>query len=60
MKIRASRDRRDEVDLKFLLNECGVTSVAEATSLYVEFFPEDPWPDRALPMIRFALGQPES
>src|SRR5580658_3306709 len=50
VKIRASRGRRDEVDLEFLLNECGVDSVEDATSLYLEFFPDDPLPDRALPM----------
>jgi hypothetical protein len=60
MKIRASRGRRDEADLEFLLNECGVNSVERAVSLYVEFFPDDPLPDRALQMIRFALTQPEA
>jgi hypothetical protein len=60
MKMRASRGTRDEVDLAFLLHECGITTVEEATSLYDEFFPEDPLPERALPMIRFALAQPLS
>lgn len=60
MKMRASRGRRDEVDLAFLLRECGVTTVEDATSLYNGFFPEDPLPERALPMIRFALAQPPS
>ena len=55
MKMRASRGRRDEVDLSFLLEECGITRESEAVSLYAEFFPEDPLPDRAIPMVRFAL-----
>ena len=56
-KMRASRGRRDEVDIKFLLDRCGVSSVDEALALYEEYFPEDELPDRALPMLRHALGQ---
>jgi hypothetical protein len=57
MKMRASRGRRDEDDLSFLLGECGITTVADAVTLYEEYFPEDPLPDTALPMVRFALEQ---
>jgi len=60
MKMRASRGARDEVDLSILLNECGITSETEAVSLYEEYFPEDPLPERALPMIRFALERRET
>ena len=57
MKMRASRGRRDEVDIKFLLDKCGVTSVDGALALYEEYFPEDELPDRAVPMLRHALDQ---
>jgi hypothetical protein len=57
MKMRASRGRRDEVDIKFLLDECGINSVDEALALYEEYFPEDDLPDRAVPMLRHALQQ---
>ena len=59
MKMRASRGRRDEADLGFLLDACGITTDGEAISLYDEYFPEDPLPDRAVPMIRFALERRE-
>ena len=57
MKIRASRGRRDEADLAFLLHECRITTEENAIALYEEFFPEDPLPERARPMIRFALHE---
>ena len=57
MKMRASRGRRDEVDIKFLLDKCGVTSVDGALALYEEYFPEDELPDRAVPMLRHAFDQ---
>jgi hypothetical protein len=57
MKMRASRGRRDEVDIKFLLDKCGINSVDEALALYEEYFPEDELPDRAVPMLRHALEQ---
>ena len=55
MKMRASRGRRDEVDIVFLLDKCGITSVEGALTLYEEYFPEDELPDRAVPMLRHAL-----
>jgi len=57
MKMRASRGRRDEVDIKFLLDKCGISSVDEALALYGEYFPEDELPDGAVPMLRYALDQ---
>ena len=57
MKMRTSRGRRDEVDIKFLLDKCGISSVDEALTLYEEYFAEDELPDRAVPMLRYALGQ---
>jgi hypothetical protein len=55
MKMRASRGRRDEADIKFLLNECHITSIDDALVLYEEYFPEDEFPPRAIPMLRHAL-----
>ena len=57
MKMRASRGRRDEVDIEYLLDKCGITSVDGALVLYEEYFPEDELPDRALPMVKHALEQ---
>lgn len=58
MKMRASRGRRDEADLVFLLDECGIRTEEEAVSLYDEYFPEDPMPDRALSDDSVRLGCP--
>ena len=55
MKIRASRGRRDEPDLRVLLEKCAITSVAEALVIYDEYFPEDPLPQRALAMLEYLL-----
>lgn len=41
MKIRASRGRRDEPDIAFLLQACGITTVTEAFALYEEYFPDE-------------------
>jgi hypothetical protein len=56
MKLRASRGRRDEADIQFLLNRCQITSVEDALLLYEEYFPEDGLPPRAMPMLRHALA----
>ncbi len=55
MKIRASRGRRDEGDVRFLLGRCGIGSYDQAVELYREFFPEDPLPRRAVLMLRGLL-----
>ncbi len=55
MKMRASRGSRDRLDINFLVKRCGVTSVAEARDLYEEYFPEDPLPERALPLLDEAI-----
>lgn len=57
MKIRASRGRRDEPDLKVLLEICGVKSLTAALELYDEYFPEDPLPKRAQLMLEHELAQ---
>lgn len=56
MKIRASRGRRDEPDIALLLTSCGVTTVEQAFALYEEYFPEDPAPPRARPILEFLLS----
>jgi hypothetical protein len=56
MKMRAGRGSRDRPDISFLVKRCGITSVAEALELYEEFFPEDPLPDRALPLLDEAIA----
>jgi hypothetical protein len=55
MKMRAGRGSRDRLDIKFLVKRCGVTSVAEALDLYDGYFPEDPLPDRTLPLLDEAI-----
>ena len=57
MKMRASRGRRDEADIRFLLEKCGCESVDDALALYEEYFPEDELPERAVPMLRYAFEQ---
>jgi hypothetical protein len=57
MKMRASRGTRDEVDIRFLLDRCGITTVEAALAVYEDCFPEDELPARALPMLRHALAQ---
>jgi hypothetical protein len=55
MKMRASRGKRDEADIQFLLERCKITSVDTALELYEQYFPEEELPPRALPMLRHAL-----
>ena len=51
MKMRAGRGSRDRLDINFLVERCGITGVAEVLGLFEEFFPEDPLPDRTLPVL---------
>lgn len=53
----ASRGRRDEADIQFLLDRCNITTVDEARAVYEEQFPEDELSARAHPMLRYALEQ---
>jgi hypothetical protein len=55
MKMRAGRGSQDRQDINFLVKRCGVTSAAEALHLYHEYFPEDPLPDRTLPLLEEAI-----
>jgi hypothetical protein len=42
MKLRALRGRRDQDDIRVLLEATGATSPADAVAIYEEFFPGDP------------------
>lgn len=55
MKLRASRGRRDEGDIRFLVERIGLTTREEVVDLYDEFFPEDPLPRRATAIVDDAL-----
>jgi hypothetical protein len=52
MKLRASRGRRDQVDIDWLVARCGFSRESEVVGLYERYFPEDPLPKRAVPLIR--------
>lgn len=56
MKMRASRGSRDIEDIKLLLGKCHIESEIDALALYQEYFPEDPLPPRAGPLLRSALS----
>jgi hypothetical protein len=57
MKMRASRGSRDVEDIKFLLGKCHITNESDALALYEDYFPEDPLPERARPLLRGALAE---
>jgi hypothetical protein len=57
MKLRASRPSRDLEDIKFLLDVCGISTEGDAVSLYDEYFPDDPLPKRAFPLLRAVLQE---
>src|SRR5271163_3311483 len=50
------RCSRDGLDINFLVKRSGITSVAEVLELFEEFFPEDPFPDRTLPLLDEAIA----
>jgi hypothetical protein len=56
LKLRASRGRRDEGDIKFLIRRLGLTTEDAVVDLYEEFFPEDPLSARARQIIQSVLG----
>src|ERR1700677_4373178 len=57
MKLRASRPSRDFGGIKFLLQLCGISTASDAVSLYNGYFPDDPLPKRAFPLLRAALPE---
>jgi len=52
MKIRASRPGRDVPDIKFLCKFLELKSVAQAIKVFESYYPEDPLPNRALPILQ--------
>lgn len=56
LKLRASRGRRDEGDIRFLVERLALTSEDEIVAVYEEYFPEDPLSARARQIIRSALA----
>ena len=55
MKIRASRPRLDEEDIAFLCSKLGITKEEEAITIFENYYPEDPLPKYAKPLLRKAL-----
>lgn len=61
LKLRASRGRRDEGDIRFLIKRLGLHSTSAVIDLYDEFFPEDPLSARGLRILDSIVGDsPES
>ena len=56
MKLRANRPGRDTRDIRLLLGLCGMTTIAEAESLYEDFYSGDSLSDRALQMVTAILA----
>jgi hypothetical protein len=57
MKLRASRGMRDRGDIEYLIRRCGFATEEDVLAMYNDFFPEDPLPNRAMPLIRSALAR---
>lgn len=55
MKIRASRPARDTPDIMFLCKYLDLSSVDQALDIYENYYPEDPLPNRALPILTSIL-----
>lgn len=55
MKIGASRQRIDNFDIEFLCKHLKVSSVDRAVEIFEKYYPEDPLPKSALPILRSIL-----
>ena len=51
MKLLANRGRRDTPDIEFLLEACGITSLADAQMIYERYHAQDVIPDAAAARI---------
>jgi len=62
MKLRAGRRGRDTSDVRKLLGLCQIAHLADAESLYEDFYPGDALPDRSLAMVMsiFTEGAPSA
>ncbi len=57
MKLRASRPRLDGEDIAFLCRKLGITKTEEAVRVFEHYYPEDPLPKYAQPLLQEALGR---
>lgn len=57
MKLRASRPRLDGEDIAVLCDELRITTTEEAITIFEHYYPEDPLPKYAKPLLQEALGQ---
>jgi hypothetical protein len=57
MKLRAARGRRDQADIEYLVRRCALRNEDDVLRLYDDYFPEDPLPTRARPLIREAVAR---
>lgn len=57
MKIRASRPSRDAADIEFLCRYLHVSSVDQAIDIFEAYYPEDPLPVRAKPLLKSIFAQ---
>lgn len=55
MKLRANRPGRDTDDIRQLLALCDITSVAQADTMYEDFYPGDSLSERAWTMVTAIL-----
>lgn len=55
LKIRASRPNRDTSDIEFLCKFLELSSVDQAVEVFESYYPEDPLPERAMPILRSIL-----
>lgn len=56
MKIRASRQRMDNFDIEFLCEHLKVSSVEQAVGIFEKYYPDDPLPKHALPILTAILA----
>ncbi|MGC9156192.1 MAG: DUF6036 family nucleotidyltransferase [Ferrimicrobium sp.] len=59
MKMRASRPSRDASDIEFLSRKLHVSSVEQAIDIFKAYYPEDPLPARARPLLESIFAQPQ-
>lgn len=57
MKLRASRPRLDGADIAVLCDKLRITKTEEAITIFEHYYPEDPLPKYARPLLQEALGQ---
>jgi hypothetical protein len=58
MKLNASRRGRDDDDIRALMTECGITTIADADQHFAEYFRGESLPDKAVLLLR-RMGYPD-